>query len=93
MARDQNRPFISSQQSVAGVRARQPTTAELVEANRGPGIVAIAFRTLIGIAAFLLVLFVLFLVATAIQGDDTIPPAPWAQQSAPAVTPGPLGVQ
>lgn len=78
---------------VAAAHTRQPTTAQLVEANRGPGLATIALRTLLGVLAVLLVLFVLFLLATAIEGDDAVPPAPWAEQSAPAVSPGPLDVQ
>ncbi len=93
MAPDSHRPFITDAPHGAAAHTRQPTTAQLVEANRGPGLPAIALRTLLGMLAVLLVLFVLFLVATAIEGDDTIPPAPWAEQSAPSVVPEPLGAQ
>ena len=93
MARDPHRPFLTATPDGAAAHTRQPTTAQLVEANRGPGLATIAFRTLLGILAVLLVLFLLFLVATAIEGDDAIPPAPWAEQSAPSVTPGTLDVQ
>ncbi len=93
MARDQHRPFVTGSQGAAAVRTPQPTTAQLVEANRGPGFAAIVVRTLLGVAAVLLVLFVLFLVATAIEGDDPGPAAPWAERSAPSVLPAPLDVQ
>lgn len=92
MAPDSHRPFITAQGSPAA-HTRQPTTAQLVEANRGPGLATIILRTLLGVVAFLLVLFVVFLAATAIEGDDAVPPAPWAEPSAPSVAPGLLDVQ
>ncbi|MBA2349796.1 MAG: hypothetical protein H0V81_16065 [Solirubrobacterales bacterium] len=92
MASDPHRPFIAGPGNSAA-RTRQPTTAELVQANRGPGFGAVVVRTLLGFAALLLVLFVLFLAATAIEGDGPIAPAPWAERSAPSVAPGPLDVQ
>lgn len=93
MPSDPPRAFVHSRRSEPALPSRKPTTAEMVEANRGPGLVSIAGRTLLGIVAVAAVLLVLFLVATAIEGDDSIAPAPWAEQSAPAVTPGPLDVQ
>lgn len=69
------------------------TTAQMVEDNKGPGLVVTGLRTLAGLAVAALVLLVIFLAASAIEGDGPPAQAPWAAKSAPAVTPPSLDAQ
>ena len=71
-------------------KRKKRTTQDMIEENKGPGVVVGALRTLAGLAIALAIGAVIFFGASAIEGDDPSPRAPWTSSSAPEVTPEPL---
>lgn len=72
---------------------RGRTTQERLAEGRGPGFFGTLLRTLAGLGVLLVVLAVIFVVASVVQGDKPVERAPWAAKSAPDVTPAPLSEQ
>lgn len=72
---------------------RGRTTQEMLAERRGPGFVGTVARTLVGLLAVVAVLAVIYVGASALEGDDGPQRAPWAERSAPDVTPAPLADQ
>ena len=74
-------------------RRRKRTTQEMLEDNKGPGVLVTGLRTLVGLAIAFAIGAVIFFGAAAIEGDDPSPLAPWNSPSAPSAPPASLDDQ
>lgn len=74
-------------------RRRKRTTQDMLEENRGPGLLVTGLRTLVGLAIVVAVGAVIWFGAAAIEGDEPSPLAPWNSSSAPPAPPASLADQ
>ena len=72
---------------------KKRTTQDMLDENKGPGLLVTAGRTLLGFAIAAAILVGIFFAASAIEGDEREPLAPWNDRGAPQVAPATLADQ
>ena len=69
---------------------RGRTTQEMLAERRGTGPLGTLLRVGLALVAVVVLLGILYLGASALEGDEPVEHAPWADRSAPDVRPAPL---
>lgn len=71
-------------------KRKKRTTQDMIDENKGPGLLVTGLRTLLGLAVAVAIGAAIFFGAAAIEGDDPSPLAPWNSSSAPDAAPSAL---
>lgn len=77
----------------APARRGKRSTQDMLDERKGHGLVGSLARFVVGLAIACVLLAGIFFGASALEGKDKTPVAPWAQKGAPNVTPDPLADQ